>query len=159
MKTIAQIASECGVTKPTVRRYLTDEIRAQFTEVRNGTVYISETGEGQIKSKIENSGKIKKPEFSAKFPENKPEHSGTEPEEFSDVPAVTAMISTLKKQLAEKDKQINNLLSQIDKLTTHAENLSRVNENSQLLLAQQKIESLPPEKKSFLDRILKKNSR
>jgi predicted transcriptional regulator len=158
MKTIAQIASECGVTKPTVRRYLTDETRTQFTEIRNGIIYISEIGESQIKSKLEKSGKIKKPELSRNFSESKPESSGTKPETISDVPmAINDMIVTLKEQLTEKDRQIDNLLSQIDKLTTHAENLSRLNENSQMLLAQQKIESLPmPEKMGFWNRLFKK---
>jgi len=158
MKTIAQIATELGVTKPTIRRYLTEEIRTQFTETRNGVIYISEIGEGQIRSKLKNNTKIKKPELSEKIPESKPESSGTEPETDSDVSGVIAdMVSALKEQLAEKDKQIDKLFKQVDKLTTHAENLSRINENNQLLLAQQKIESLPAtEKINFWNRLFKR---
>lgn len=63
--TIKQLASELGVTKTTIRKYLTDEIRAEHTTVaKNGYIEISETGASLIAEAFRNheNRKLSKPD-------------------------------------------------------------------------------------------------
>jgi len=136
MKTVKQLADEIGVNVQTVYRRLNrvkQSTNEALTEKVGGTTYFTEVGEKLI---IECLTPVKQ----AKNNDN-------------------GEILFLREQIKELNAKNDELLRQIDKLTTHAENLSRLNENSQLLLVQQKIENLPPEKKSFWSRLFKKNNR
>ena len=112
MKTIAQIAAEAGVSKTAVRKHLTDAIRQNNIEVRNGVIYIDENGESQIRSKFKGCG------FAETF--------ANQPETVSEVSAnvsgmVSDLVSALQKQLDEKDKQIAELLQALQReQTLHA---------------------------------------
>lgn len=138
MKTVKQIADKMDVTVQTVYRRLNrvkQNTNENITEKVDGITYFTEIGEKLITDSLTN---VKQELNTVKQAES------TE-------------ILFLREQIRELNSKNDELLKQIDKLTTHAENLSRLNENSQLLLAHQKIESLPPEKKSFWNKILKKN--
>jgi predicted transcriptional regulator len=145
MKTIAQIAQELGVTKPAVRKYLTDEIREQFSETVGGVIHISEQGEELIKSK-----------FHKNTPETVTENiSGNEPETVSVVSAqVSTLIAMLQKELEEKNKQLESKDHQIEELTAtikiQAESINAANKNElaeTIIEGQASMPKLEPEKK------------
>ena len=122
MKTIAEIARELGVTKPAVRRYLTENIREQYAETVNGVIYISEQGEALIKAK-----------FAKTKPENSGNTSGNVSENISEnvcgneAETVSALISMLQKELALKNKQIEELTATI---RIQAESINAANKNN-----------------------------
>jgi TolA-binding protein len=138
MKTVKQIADEIGVNVQTVYRRINkvkQNTNENLTDKVDGIAYFTEVGEKLIIESLTNGKQI--------LNNVKQAESGE--------------ILFLREQIKELNSKNDELLKQIDKLTTHAENLSRLNENSQLLLAQQKIESLPsPEKINFWNRIFKR---
>lgn len=138
MKTVKKISDELNVSVQTVYRTLksvkqnTDE--SITNKVKNVT-YLTEIGERIIKDSLTQLNDVK-------YYEN------------SEILFLREQINNLNTEKAE-------LLKQIDKLTTHAENLSRLNENSQILLAQQKVESLSsptPEKVSLWNKLFKRKN-
>jgi len=138
MKTVKQIADETGVNVQTVYRRLNkvkQNTNENLTTKVDGITYFTEVGEELIADSLTNAKQL--------LNKVKQEESGE--------------ILFLHEQIKELNSKNDELLKQIDKLTTHAENLSRLNENSQILLAQQKIESLPSsEKKSFWNKLFKR---
>ncbi|MDR1754216.1 MAG: hypothetical protein LBR74_04835 [Eubacterium sp.] len=140
MKSVADIAAETGVNVQTVYRRLnkvkqkTDD---KLTEKIDGITYFTEVGERLI---IESLSSVKQLFNTVKQAES-------------------AEILFLRERVKELNAEKSELLKQIDKLTTHAENLSRLNENSQILFAQQKIESLPPPKLKLWERLFGKRDK
>jgi len=112
VKTIAQIAAEAGVSKTAVRKYLTDDMRQNNVEMRNGVIFIDENGESQIKSKFKVCG-------FAETTENQPKTVSEVSANVSDM--VSGLVSSLQKQLEEKDKQIAELMQALQReQTLHA---------------------------------------
>ena len=125
MKTVREISEIVGVSKVTIYKALkSPDIKPHI--IRQDRIsFIDEPGE-QILVKMFRKVTKTNSKVSAKVETN-------------------AEVLFLREQNAE-------LLKQIDKLTALAENLTRLNENNQVLLAQQKIETLsaPEAKKASL---------
>ena len=138
MKSVREIAEIVEVSKVSVYKALKrDNIKEHVIKQGNMT-YVDETGERLL---------IELFKLNVKF--NKVKSSDNDE------------ILFLREQINTLNSEKSELLKQIDKLTTHAENLSRLNENSQILLAQQKIESLPPpasEKVSLWSKIFRRKN-
>lgn len=138
MKTVKQISAELNVSVQTVYRTLNAVKRntnESLTDKIKNVTYLTEIGERLIKDSLTQLNNVKQLES-------------------SEVLFLREQINNLNAEKAE-------LLKQIDKLTTHAENLSRLNENSQILLAQQKVESLSfptPEKVSLWNKLFKRKN-
>jgi predicted transcriptional regulator len=139
MKTIAEIAREIGVTKPAVRRYLSEDIRGKFAETVNGVIYISEQGEELIK---------------AKFARNRAETtSESVPENNSET--ASALVSMLKTELEVKNKQIEELSATI---RIQAESINMLNKNElaeTIIDGRQKFIGGTDSKKSLFKRLFK----
>jgi len=137
MKTIAELAREIGVTKPAVRRYLTENVRQQFSETISGVIYISEQGEALIKSKfLKNKEETEKTNDSENI-------SANETETVSGVSdTVSALISMLQKELEIKNKQLEVKDNQIEELTATIKiqaqsiNAARHNELAETIIPQ-----------------------
>lgn len=97
MKTIKQLADELGVSKTSIRKHLTDEVKTQFAETISGTIYIDKCGENIIKSKF--FGVKPETKFSAV--------SGNQSAE------VSALVSMLQTELDIKNEQIKELNSRL----------------------------------------------
>ena len=132
MKTVREMSDILGVSKVTVYKALKSPDIQPHIIRQDRIAFVDETGE-QILVKMFRKVAKTKSKVSAKVESN-------------------AEVLFLREQNAE-------LLKQIDKLTALAENLTRLNENNQVLFAQQKIEALSapePKKANLLSRIFRK---
>ena len=158
MKNVAQIAEEIGVSKQAIHQKIKQEPLStdlrQFTSMDGNTLTVDESGEELIKAAFSSL----KEKTSVSNVKDKLIEALQ-----SQIDMLTVQNTELLKQLdSEREhsqKQSDKISEQSDKIIALAENLSRLNENSQLLFAQQRIDSLPvptPEKISLWNRILKR---
>jgi predicted transcriptional regulator len=142
MKTIAELARELGVTKPAVRRYLTEDVRKEFTEIIGGVIFITEQGEMLIKSK---------------FAKNRAE-SDTENISENESETVSALVSMLQRELEVKNKQIEELTATI-KIQAESINMSNKNELAETIIEGQASLSEPErgKKSGFFKRIFSRS--
>ena len=147
MKTIAQIAQELGVTKPAVRRYLSENVRKEFSETISGVIYISSQGEELIKSKfLKNRQKSDQTNIFGNISEN-------ESERVSDV---SVLVSILQKELEIKNKQIEELTATI-RIQAESINADRKNELAETIIDGGKLlEESKPKKGGFWGRFRRK---
>ena len=135
MKTIAEIAKTIGVSKTAVRKYLTDEIRQNHTETRDGVIYIDENGESQLRSKFRNKEVPDSHKQAQTIPETMETTRKPAENNSANAEIVSAYIATLEKQLAEKDKQLAERDKQISELlqTVQAEQALHAGTQTRLL--------------------------
>ncbi|MDR1689435.1 MAG: hypothetical protein LBS21_12610 [Clostridiales bacterium] len=138
MKTIAELARELGVTKPAVRRYLTEDVRKEFTETVDGVIFINEQGEELIKSK---------------FAKNRAE-SDTENIPGNESETISALVPMLQRELEVKNRQIEELTATI-KIQAESINAANKNELAETIIEGQASLSEPEKerKKGFFKRI------
>ena len=149
MKTISNIAKELNVSKTAVRRYLTDEIKTQHTETRDGVIYINENGESQIKSKFRNK-------IVSDFAESSATDTANVADNVSCVSDnVSALIAMLQKQLDEKDKQLAERDKQISDLIQSLQAEQTLHAGTQLKLSAPVAESVPA-KVNLWDKLFKR---
>ena len=106
-KTIKQLADDLKVSKTAVRRYLTNEIREQHTQISaNGTIEISETG---CKLIAESFRKLQETDQ-----KQEPETTGNQ--------VSVDVVSLLREELVAKNEQIATLQRQNEQLTVALQN-------------------------------------
>ena len=157
MKTIAQIAEEIGVSKQAVHHKIKQEPLStdlrQFTSIDGNTLTVDENGEELIKASF--AGLKEKSSVST----IKDKLINTLEQQVDMLKSQNAeLLKQLNAEREQSQKQSDKIAEQSDKIIALAENLSRLNENSQILLAQQKIESLPPvsDKVNLWNRLFKR---
>ena len=166
-KTIKELADEFSISKTAIRKRMTDEFRAEYTETINGVIYISETGCELIAETI------------LKTPETIQETIPGTPETFAETMQTTDQkpqtqyddliqllkntIASLENQLTIKDKQIeehNSRLSEASAaLLATQSNLTESQQalmNAQALHAADKYLEDKEQRNSFWHKIFKK---
>jgi hypothetical protein len=134
-------------------------IWSNYTEIRNGVIYIDEKGESQIKSKVktksfsvfaENSETL--PETAETLLKTTETVSGNQPE------TVVLLIELLQKQLETKDKQISDLNDRLAEAHQELRTAQTLHAGTQTqLLPDMKISA--PEKTSLRNKIFKRGHR
>ena len=160
MKTIAEIAAEIGVSKQAIHQKIKQEPLSidlrQFTSMDGNTLTVDENGEELIKSAFSS---LKEKTSVSNVKDKLIETLQSQVDMLSGQNA--ELLKQLDNEREHSQKQSDKIAEQSNKIIALAENLSRLNENSQLLLAQQKIESLPvpaPEKVSLWNKIFKRRN-
>lgn len=166
-KTIKELADEFSISKTAIRKRMTDEFRAEYTETINGVIYISETGCELIAETI------------LKTPETIQETIPGTPETFAETMQTTDQkpqtqyddliqllkntIASLENQLTIKDKQIEELNSRLSEasaaLLATQSNLTESQQalmNAQALHAADKYLEDKEQRNSFWHKIFKK---
>jgi predicted transcriptional regulator len=125
-KTIKQSADELGVSKTTVRKYLTGEVKTKFSKVVSGVILIDEQGEQLIKSAFLNQ----KPQTKVSLVSEK---------QFSEVSTIISVlkstINALQGQLIVKDGQLESKDKQISELTVALQSTTEALKAAQALHA------------------------
>lgn len=152
--TIKQLADVLGVSKTAIRKYLTEEFRANYVETTaNGVITISETGCTRIAEsmgKHENVARNTANEF-AKTTEN--------PRVCTQDQTLEAVIAMLQKDLEAKNAQLEAKDRQIEQLTSALEHTTSSLQAAQALHAgtmQHQLEA-PGKKPGIFARIFGKN--
>lgn len=112
MKTIAEIAKQCNVSKTTISRYISVlDMKESIETDQAGTMLLTEEQEQKIKKALK--------QYEATRNARNAPRKGKENKEPEKTEAATlAEIKELKKQIAEKDAQIKELHSIIEKNQT-----------------------------------------
>ncbi|MDM8332531.1 DUF536 domain-containing protein [Limosilactobacillus pontis] len=114
--TIKDLADELGVTKPGIRKLLTDSFRKQYTETTGNKILINNAGARIIRKHFENS----KPKTEQKPLSETKNGYQKQPETVSNSPENTVIsakdetIKLLKEQLKAKDDQLANMQKLMD---------------------------------------------
>ena len=154
-KTIKQAAEELGISKTAVRKYFSDEFKAEYTTTdSDGRIMISEDGIAVIKEKLTYRAQTKtnqtettenqedklsktKKDISTNQ-ENTAENQSANQVETTENTGLSDMLSFLQKQLEEKDRQLAAKDEQITNLTAAVENATRSTQAAQALAAADK---------------------
>lgn len=127
--TIRELADELNVTKPGIRKLLTEEFRKQYTETAGNRILINNSGAEVIRQHFENSVSGNKSKTKTETNENNQKQSKTVSDSADNavIKAKQETIKLLKEQLKAKDDQIANMQKLMDQnqqllLNTQAEN-------------------------------------
>lgn len=127
--TIKQLADELGVTKPGVRKLMTENFRKQYTETIGNRILINSTGAKKIRNHFRNNND--KSFLKTKTETNSNNQKQTQTVfDNSETPVVSAQeetIKLLKEELKAKNDQLANMQKLMDQnqqllLNTQAEN-------------------------------------
>lgn len=114
--TIKQLADELGVTKPGIRKLLTESFRKQYTETTGNKILIDSAGARIIRKHFENSEpKTKKKQFlETKNSYQKQMETVSDISQNAVISAKDETIKLLKEQLKAKDDQLANMQKLMD---------------------------------------------
>lgn len=161
MKTVRQIAEAIQVNRVTVYKAIKDEKFQKHITKQDNVTYIDFDGEQLLFEMFKDNSK-----------RNSINNSKPTVAETEEILFLREQNQQLSKQLSkttdemfaqikEKDKQIETILNQLSEKNTQIETAHRLIENSQILLREQNLKSLPeptPEKVGFWKRVFKKKN-
>lgn len=114
--TIKELADELGVTKPGIRKLMTDSFRKQYTKVTSNRILINSSGAKIIRKHFVNSkAQTNQKQFSkTKNGFQKQEEALSDDRQSAVITAKDETIRLLKDQLKAKDDQLANMQKLMD---------------------------------------------
>lgn len=121
-KTIRELADELGVSKTTVRKYMTEEFRENHTENLPGNII----GIDDVGCKLISESLRKPPQTTA--------NQFAETPQTPETPSLQEEVAFLREQLIAKDRQIEAQQTQISQLTAALDNTAKALQAAQTSL-------------------------